>query len=165
MKKILSKLQNVENAIMVVTFAVMVLTSFAQVLNRNFFHIGISWFEELARYSMIYLALLGAEAGLRDGTQLSIVAFTNILKGRVKIIVLIISKILLLVFSSVIFVTTTSLVMGQIKNGQVSPGLGVSMAIPYFALPLTFLIITLAQGVLLIQLIIKLLKNEASEEA
>lgn len=164
MKKILSKFQKAEDAIMVVTFVIMVLSAFAQVVNRNFVHAGISWFEELSRYCMVYMALLGAEAGLRDGTQLSIVAFTNRMKGRVKLIVLIIAKTITVAFSAVILNTTLSLIMNQIKTSQVTPGLGIPMAVPYFALPLTFLIIILVQGVLLIKLIIALFKKGTSEE-
>lgn len=165
MKKILSKLQNVENAIMVVTFIIMVIASFAQVVNRNFVHAGISWFEELSRYCMIYLALLGAEAGLRDGTQLSIVLVTNALKGFIQKLVLLIAKLVTVGFSAIVFYTTYQLVMQQISSGQLSPGLGLSMAIPYFALPLTFLIITLTQGVLLIKMIVNLFNKEPGEEA
>ena len=67
MKKLLQYLQKAEDGILIGTFVVMVLASFAQVLNRNLFHLGISWFEELARYCMVYMALIAAEAGLRDG--------------------------------------------------------------------------------------------------
>ena len=63
MKKLFQYLQKAEDGIMIGTFAVMVLASFAQVLNRNIFHLGISWFEELARYCMVYMALIAAEAG------------------------------------------------------------------------------------------------------
>lgn len=84
MKKILSFLQQVENGIMVVTFTIMVLTSFAQVVNRNFFKLPISWFEEAAVYCMIYMVLIGTEIGLRDGTQIAVTALVDKLKGRGK---------------------------------------------------------------------------------
>ena len=77
MKKLLQYLQKAEDGILIGTFVVMVLASFAQVLNRNLFHLGISWFEELARYCMVYMALIAAEAGLRAGTQISITALTD----------------------------------------------------------------------------------------
>lgn len=161
----LSMFKKAEDAIMIVTFVVMVIASFAQVVNRNFIHVGISWFEELSRYCMVYMALLGAEAGLRDGTQLSIVAFTNILKGIVRKIVLLIAKGITVTFSGIIFVTSASLVLNQASIGQESPGLGISMVIPYFALPLTFSIITLVQGFLFIKMVVDLFRNEPTEEA
>ncbi|WP_426350358.1 TRAP transporter small permease [Alloiococcus sp. CFN-8] len=164
MKKYLQYLQKIEDAIMILAFIIMVLTSFAQVVNRNFVHAGVSWFEELARYCMVYMALLGAEAGLRDGTQLSIVAFTNKFKGIAKQCILIIAKLITVVFSAIILVTSFELVMNQVNNGQMTPGLGIPMCVPYFALPFAFSIIVAVQGFSLIVMIIDLFKPRKEGE-
>ena len=58
MKKALGYFQKIENGVLIGTFIIMVIASFVQVLNRNIFHLGISWLEELSRYCMIYMALL-----------------------------------------------------------------------------------------------------------
>lgn len=165
MKKILSYFQKVEDAIMITTFVIMVIAAFAQVVNRNLIHAGISWFEELSRYCMVYMALLGAEAGLRDGTQLSIVAFTNKFKGKAQQFVLSIAKALTVLFSVIITSKSWELVEKQIQIGQKSPGLRISMAIPYFALTLAFGIIVLVQGASLILMIIGLFKKGTDKEA
>lgn len=60
MKKALGYFQKIENGVLIGTFIIMVIASFVQVLNRNIFHLGISWLEELSRYCMIYMALLAA---------------------------------------------------------------------------------------------------------
>lgn len=77
MKKVLNALTKIENVIMVVTFIIMVCTSFAQVVNRNIFKLPISWFDEAAVYSMIYMVLIGTEVGLRDGTQIAVTAIVD----------------------------------------------------------------------------------------
>ena len=77
MKKILSKLQKIEDFILFLTFVIMILGAFAQVLNRNIFKFGISWLEEISRYCMVYMALLATEAGLRDGSQISLTVTLN----------------------------------------------------------------------------------------
>ena len=46
MKKMLKVLTKAENVIMFLTFAVMVASSFAQVVNRNIFKLPIAWFDE-----------------------------------------------------------------------------------------------------------------------
>lgn len=153
MKKLLSYLQKIENFIMIITFIIMVLASFGQVLNRNFFKLPIAWFEELAVYCMIYMALLGTEIGLRDGSQASITAFTSKLKGNTKKIVDIIARLAVIVFSSAMFYNAVGMVQKQIQTGQTSPALKIPMTIPYFALPLSFGIITLVQAVTLIYII------------
>ena len=70
-KKALSYITNVEYAIMVVTFVAMVIAYFISVVNRNFIKASMPWTEEVAMYSMIYMALLGTEVGLRDGSYCS----------------------------------------------------------------------------------------------
>ena len=164
MKKTLGNVQKIEDIILVATFVVMVLSSFGQVLNRNIFHAGIAWFEELARYCMIYMALLATENGLRDNTQISITAITDKLKGTVGHVVRIIAKLVVTVFSGVCFASSFTILQTQIASGQVSPGLHIPMFVPYFALPLSFGIITVVQLVLLIKLISSSGTHEGKEE-
>ena len=136
--KISEKFQKVEDMIMVVTFIIMVVSCFAQVVNRNIFQIPVSGFEEAAKYSMVYMVLLGTEMGLRDGTQISVTA--------------------------ALFYHSIGLVQRQIISGQTSPGLQIPMSIPYFALVLSFGIITLVQGVTLIMMITGKIKMDSNEE-
>lgn len=145
MKKVTQILQKAEDWILVGTFIVMVLASFAQVMNRNIFHLGISWFEELARYCMVYMALIAAEAGLRDGTQISITALTDRLKGKIRQGMLILAKLIVTVFAVVVFITSFKLLWMQSVSHQMSPGLKIPMLIPYFAITLSFAIITVVQ--------------------
>ena len=98
MKRLFANLQKIEDFILVATFTVMVLASFAQVVNRNIIHAGVSWLEELARYCMVYMALLATEAGLRDNTQISITAITDKIHGMTGRVVRIISKAVVAIF-------------------------------------------------------------------
>lgn len=164
MKKILKSMQKAEDWILVGTFIVMVLASFAQVLNRNIFHLGISWFEELARYCMVYMALIAAEAGLRDGTQISITALTDKLGGKGKQTILIIAKLIVAVFAAVVFFTSFKLLWMQNVSHQMSPGLKIPMLIPYFAITLSFGIITVVQLGMLAAMVRDLLAGKGGEE-
>lgn len=150
MKKFLSLLQQLENGIMIVTFLIMVLTSFAQVVNRNIFKLPISWFEEAGVYCMIYMVLIGTEAGLRDGTQIAVTAAVDKLKGRGKSLVQIIAKAAVVIFSASITYSSIRILLLQVKTGQTSPALHLPMSVPYAALVISFAIITLVQGAALI---------------
>lgn len=163
MKKLLQYLQKAEDGILIGTFVVMVLASFAQVLNRNLFHLGISWFEELARYCMVYMALIAAEAGLRDGTQISITALTDKLRGQTKKAVQILAKLVVVLFSATVFVTSFKLLWMQNVSHQMSPGLLIPMLIPYFAITLSFAIITVVQTGMLAGIIFSK-TNDCEEE-
>ncbi|HAQ40298.1 MAG TPA: TRAP transporter small permease [Clostridiales bacterium] len=164
MKKLLSFLQKIENLIMIITFSVMVLASFGQVLNRNIFKMPISWFEEVAVYCMIYMALLGTEIGLRDGSQASITAFTDKLKGNVKKVVDIVARLAVIIFSSAMFYNAVGMFQKQMQTGQTSPALKLPMTVPYFALPLSFGIITVVQTATLIYILLGKNKDKMDGE-
>lgn len=164
MEGIGKKLQKIEDAIMVITFSIMVIVCFAQVVNRNIFQIPFSGFEEMSKYCMVYMVLLGTELGLRDGTQIAVTAVVDSMKGIMKKIVQIISKTIVVIFSSAIFYQAILLVQQQIRSGQKSPGLQIPMSIPYFALVLSFGIITIIQGITLITMFIHLKDKEERGE-
>lgn len=154
MKQLKACLQKVENFIIIATSIIMVLATFAQVLNRNFFKLGIGWFEELAVYCMIWMALLGAEIGLRDGSQAAITALSDKLHGNARAALNLLVKLIVTAFTAVITVNSFNMVIGQIASGQTSPGLHLPMAIPYAALLVSFAIMTLVQGAYLLDSIL-----------
>jgi TRAP-type C4-dicarboxylate transport system permease small subunit len=155
MKKVLAGLQKIEDWVLVGGFVIMALGSFAQVVNRNIVHAGISWFEELARYAMVYMALLAAEAGLRDGTQISITAFTDKLPTLPRKVMQIVVKVIVIGFSSVVFFSSFTLLKSQLITKQLSPGLRIPMFVPYFGLTLGFGIIVIVQLAALVLLILR----------
>ena len=154
MKKALVYLQRVENIMIIVAFSVMVLAAFSQVLNRNIFKAGIGWFEELAVYCMIWMTLLGAEMGLRDGTQMSVTLFINWSSGRVKAVIDIIIKLIVVTFTIAITRSAIGMVLKQIQTGQLTAGLRIPMAIPYSTLVIGFGAMALVQGVTVILTIV-----------
>ena len=131
MKSVLKKLQFVENLIIVVSFALMVICVFGSVVNRNFIKLSIPWFDELATFCMVYMALLGTEAGLRDGSQIAVTAVVNKFRGKGKRYIQILSKLIVTVFSAVVLYYSIHMVNVQAATGQVTPALHIPMAVPY----------------------------------
>lgn len=162
--KLLKCLTKVENLIMVVTFIIMVCTSFAQVVNRNIFKLPISWFDEAAVYCMIYMVLIGTEVGLRDGTQIAVTTVVDKFHGNAKKCIQVVSKIVMVVFSLGVFAGGMELMDIQIRTGQISAALGIPMSIPYAAMVLSFAMISLVQAVSAIALIVQMVKGQNEEE-
>lgn len=156
-------LQKMEDVIIVITFIVMTLSAFLQVCNRNITKIPVTGFEELSKYCMIYMVLLGTEMGLRDGTQIAVTALQDKLKGRSRLTILILIKAVLILFAAVMFYQSIALCEIQLRSGQTSPGLGVPMVVPYFALLLSFGIITIVQSVGVIQMLIAFVKGNTEK--
>lgn len=145
MNSVATRLCKIENAIIAVCFIVMTAAAFAQVVNRNLIGAGISWFDELARYCMVYMTLLATEAGLRDGSQISITAVTDKMPPALKRVVQIIVKVVIIGFSCTIFWSSLTIIKKQILSGQVSAGLSLPMWLPYLALPIAFSLIAIVQ--------------------
>ena len=91
-------------------------------------------------------------------------AITDRLKGAAGHVVRIIAKFIVTVFSGICFVSSFTILQTQIASGQVSPGLHIPMFVPYFALPLSFGIITVVQIVLLVKLIFGSENGDGKEE-
>ena len=165
MKKVLRGLQHLENWLLVITFTVMVIAIFVQVVNRNIFKIPVSGFEEAAKYCMVYMVMLGTELGLRDGTQIAVTGVVDKFHGKARKILLMISKIIVIGFAGVMTTTSWNMVMKQVQTGQTSPGLGIPMTVPYAALLLAFALITVVQTVILIGMIRDFNKPEQEVDA
>lgn len=163
MKKILANLTKVENIIMVVAFSFMVFCSFAQVVNRNIFKLPISWFDEAATYCMIYMALIGTEIGLRDGTQIAVTAVVQKLKGRFRSVVEILAKVVIVIFSSTVFISAVRMVATQLETGQTTAALHLPMAVPYAALVISFGMIVFVQAIDVIERLIRIIKGIPEE--
>lgn len=163
MKKVLDGLTKLENLIMVVTFIIMVCTSFAQVVNRNIFKLPISWFDEAAVYCMIYMVLIGTEVGLRDGTQIAVTAVVDKFHGKAKSIIQILSKVVVVLFSFGVFMGGMKLMNIQITTGQVSAALGIPMSVPYGAMVISFAMITLVQTLEAVSLAVNIIQNKGEE--
>ena len=155
-KKLLSYVTKVEYAIMIIAFIAMVAAYFVAVINRNFIKASMPWTEEVAMYSMIYMALLGTEVGLRDGTQVAVTAIIEKLHGVTKKVVSIVEQIVLEVFTAVMLKAGTALFLKQIQTGQTTPVLKIPMSAMYFSLVLTFGLILLIQTVILVEKIMDL---------
>ena len=172
MKKTLQNLQRVENAILVATFTVMVASIFIQVVNRNIFKIPVSGFEEAAKYCMVYMVMLGTELGLRDGSQIAVTGVIEKFRGIGRNIMMIISKLIVVVFSGIMTNVSWNMVMKQVRVGQTSPGLHIPMWVPYSALLISFALITVIQLAIVVTMVINIKKtdepaaekNEISEE-
>lgn len=164
MKRILEYFQKIENFVLILSFASMTFCVFAQVINRNFIKASMAWSDEVAAYSMIYMALLGTEAGLRDGTQIAVTALTDKLQGIVKKIVQIVAKAVIIAFSANSLYWGVKMVATQLEAGQRTPVLGIPMAVPYMSLVISFGIIVVVQSVLLIGSLMQIGDHETHGE-
>ncbi|MPM20687.1 hypothetical protein SDC9_67123 [bioreactor metagenome] len=155
LKKILGWLDRSERLLLVLAFVIMVATMFGSVLARNVFRITVSWLDELARISMVYMVLLGAEAGLRDGTQVRVTAFISKLSGGLRKALDIVAQIVLIAFTAMATRGAIINVQTNIARKVTTTSLNWPMSIPYMALVIGFSIMTLVQLATLVKMVTK----------
>jgi TRAP-type C4-dicarboxylate transport system permease small subunit len=71
-----------ENGLIVLLLALLILLSSYQIVLRNAFSASLSWGDELVRLQVLWLVLLGAVAASRDGRQLRIDVLSRLLPER-----------------------------------------------------------------------------------
>ena len=150
-KKILLYVTKAELIISALAFVIMVVSYFLSVVNRNFIRASMPWTEELALYSMVYMALLGMEVGLRDGTQVCVTALTDKVKGNILGKILnVIASVILIVFIYEMCTYGISLVQRQMLTGQSTPVMKIPMYMLYASLVISFGIALVSQVLMLI---------------
>ena len=130
----LDKLETVEKGILIVTAAIMVIVITYQVILRYVFSASNAWSEELARYLFIYDVFIAAAIALRANSHLQVDVFINLLKPKTKCAYTIIVTLLGIVFLLILLVYSINLC--RIASVNFTPGLQVSMAIPYACMPI-----------------------------
>lgn len=163
MKNTLKGLQRLEDLVLVISFTIMILAIFIQVVNRNIFKIPVSGFEEAAKYCMVYMVMLGTELGLRDGTQIAVTGVVDKFHGKGRKVLLMVAKLIVIAFSAMMLSSGIGMVQKQLATGQTSPGLGIPMAVPYAALPIAFGLIVVIQIALLVQMVLNFNKPDEPE--
>ncbi len=116
---------------------------FTNVILRYVFKSGTSWAEELVKYLMIWITFIGSSICVRKHAHVSIDFFYEMLPVKSKRLATIVVDIIALFFTVSMAFYGSKLVIFSISTGQVSPALQLPMWIPYVAIPLGFVLMSL----------------------
>jgi TRAP-type C4-dicarboxylate transport system permease small subunit len=112
------------------------LVIFLQVISRYVFQHPFDWPEELARFLFVWVALLGAALALKRGVHFSIDALVKRFSGGWQLSIAISVQMMLSLFILTIALKGFQLAM-KVKD-QLSPGMEISMTLPYLSVPVSF---------------------------
>lgn len=129
---------------------VMAILIIAQIGGR-FFDMPIHWSEELARYLMVYVVMLGAALALGNNRLIAIEVLPELL-GPKKRRWLKIGLILISMFFFIILFMEGVAMTDRVQM-QTAAGLGISMSIPYAAIPVGAFFLFINSISVLLQLI------------
>jgi len=121
--------------------AVMVVALSYQVFGRYVLGHTPSWSEELARYLMVWLTMLGSAAALRSGGHIAVTTLTDALPPNARRVALVVRDVALVCTCGIL--AWWGLGFARLNATQESAGMEIPMSIPYAALPVGAVLIAL----------------------
>jgi len=82
--RLVTRLRRIEDALLVLILALMILLAGSQIVLRNLFDSGIFWSDPLVRALVLWIALVGAMVGARDNNHIRIDVLSRFLPERVR---------------------------------------------------------------------------------
>jgi TRAP-type C4-dicarboxylate transport system permease small subunit len=134
--------------LIVIQVAAMAFVVNLQVFNRYVVDYVFGWEEEVARYLMVWSAFLAAAYALAEGEQLGMEFVVTRLRPRLRRAVRAVCHLAVMGFLAVVAYQGLVQMMPQ-QLDQVSPSLGITMAIPYAAIPVSALMMLGVEAALL----------------
>lgn len=129
--------RRLEEVLLVLFSSIMVSVIFLQVVMRVSGN-SLSWSEELARYSFIWLVYIGISYGVKKQRHIKVDVMLLLLKGKGKLALSIIANLLFLLFSLYVVVKGYGIASQLLSFGQQSPALHLPMGLVYMATPIGF---------------------------
>ncbi len=135
-------LERILDGILALMLAVLVASLVWQVFGRYALDHAPSWSEELARFLMVWISMLGSAVVMREHGHINVAVLVDAVPPRVRSVLLAVRDAVVLATVYVLFAYGINL--AALLKGQLSAAFEISMAIPYAALPTGGLLIGLA---------------------
>lgn len=130
--------QNGERWLLLALYVTIVVVIFMEVVRRFVLSYSSIWGEEIARYAFIYLAWIGASAGVRDRAHIRIDVLFHYLSPRGQAALFLLGDLLTLVLAVIAFTWSLEPIRTSLTFGSVTHGLRISQAWFTAAVPLGF---------------------------
>lgn len=134
--------QNGERWLLLVFYVMIVFTIFLEVIRRFVLEYSSIWGEEVARYSFIYLAWVGASAAVKERAHIRIDVLLHFLPNRVKALIYLLGDLLTLALALIAIYWSMHPLMTSWQFGSVTDGLRISRVWFLAAVPFGFSLMT-----------------------
>jgi len=135
MGKLVKSLNKATEYLLIALVAVMVISCVWQVLSRYIFGQASAQTEELMRYSIIWVSVIGGAYVYGEKGHLAITFFADKLKPSISKAIGILIDSLISIFSAIVLVYGGYQIVSATMI-QISPGMGLPMGYMYLALPI-----------------------------
>lgn len=135
-------LERTLDAVLAMMLAVLVASLVWQVFGRYALDSAPDWSEELARYLMVWISMLGSAVVMRENGHITVPVLVDALPTRIRTVFLAVRDAVVL--GTVYVLLSYGINLANLLKGQLSAAFEVSMALPYAALPAGAFLIGLA---------------------
>lgn len=135
-------LERVLDAVLALMLTILVASLVWQVFGRYALDRAPGWSEELARFLMVWIAMLGSAVVMRENGHITVSVLVDALPRSVRSVLLAVRDAVVLATVYVLFAYGINL--AALLKGQLSAAFEVTMALPYAALPAGAFLIGLA---------------------
>lgn len=112
----------------------MVLVTFAQVVSRYVVHISLSWSEEVARFLLMWLVMLGAAYGFKTKSHFAMAFVVNCFGESLRRVLALLITLVIAAFMVLFVVLVLHLIFFAMID-EIAPATQISMAVPYSSGP------------------------------
>ena len=143
MEKISDALYRIEKWLAIVLMTVMLVSIALGVIFRYFLNNPLTWSDELAVYMLIWLTFVGGSMSLKTGRAAKLDLVFDYMSLLWKRIFLVIGFAAILAFGIVGLIMAIKWISAPTVLTTISPGLKISMFLPYLAVPFGFACLTI----------------------
>jgi TRAP-type C4-dicarboxylate transport system permease small subunit len=142
MQKVIKIINKVTECILITLVVVMVLACLWQIFARYVLGQASARTDELMRYSLIWVTILGGAYVYGERGHLAITFIFNKFSAAVKAVLELVIELMVALFAIVLFIGYGSRLVSQTLS-QTSPGLGIPIGYVYCVLPIAGVLFTL----------------------
>lgn len=128
-------LAGIENTVACATFIVITVVAFANVVSRYFLNASLAFTTELVVNLAVWLTMIGAAIGVREGAHLGFSAVHELLKGRAKQVLTVIIGLAMVVFFVVLLKFGLDQALQQAERNRTTPSMRIPQWLFTAALP------------------------------
>jgi len=139
MRVLSEKLNLYASYIVVLLIAVLLSVTTIEVFFRNVLNSSIHWSEELSRFALVWTTFIGASVVYKKGELIALNAFTK-LEEKKRMVIFYITQVITIIFTIFLIYYSAEAAFSPSTMNQITPGLQVSMAVPYISIPIGLLL-------------------------
>jgi C4-dicarboxylate transporter DctQ subunit len=131
-------LNNIEEIILTITFSLLVVACFTQVICRFVLNISIPWLEEFMRAMFVWATAVGISCAYKLKSHLGVDAVVNLFPAKGKKVAALIAYLLSLAFCVIMIKYGMRVTLRHIVSNQISISMGTPIYLISIAIPIGF---------------------------